>query len=202
MKTLSSRIAALVAALSLLPAAFAQDAAKPADAAPAPKAPKAHKAAKAEKAKPADEGVAKAGKPYPFHGTVVSVDKKAMTFTVEGKDKPRVIGLGSHSILEKDGKPATLSLIAAGDHVQGRVAKSGEDEVVVKASIGVKTAAKAGGDEPKPKKKAKKAKKAHEAPETTPAPAPVPAPASDPAPSTAPAPAPAAGVAPAPAPAK
>lgn len=195
MKTLSSRFAAIVAALSLLPAAFAQDAAKPADAAPAPKAPKTHKAAKAEKAKPADDGVAKAGKPYPFHGTVVSVDKKAVTFTIEGKDKPRVIGLGSRSILEKDGKPATLSLIAAGDHVQGRVEKSGEDEVVVKASIGAKAAAKAGGDEPKPKKKAKKAKKAHAAPETTPAPAP----ALDPAPSTAPAPAPAAVVAPAPA---
>jgi hypothetical protein len=36
MKTLTYRFAALVAALSLLPAAFAQDAAKPADAAPAP----------------------------------------------------------------------------------------------------------------------------------------------------------------------
>ena len=75
MKTLTSRFAALVAALSLLPAAFAQDAAKPADAAPA------SKAAKAEKAKPDDDGVTKAGKPFPFHGTVVSVDKKAMTFT-------------------------------------------------------------------------------------------------------------------------
>ena len=81
MKTLTSRFAALVAALSLLPAAFAQDAAKPADAAPAPKAAKVHKAAKAAKAKPAADGVTKAGKPYPFHGTVISVDKNAMTFT-------------------------------------------------------------------------------------------------------------------------
>jgi len=120
-----------------------------------------------------------------------------MTFTVEGKDKPRVIGLGSRSLLEKDGKPATLSLIVAGDHVQGRVEKSGEDEVVVKASFGVKAAAKASGDEPKPKKKAKKAKKAHAAPETTPAPAP--APAVDVAPPTAPASTPAAAAAPAPA---
>ena len=171
MKTWSSRFVALVAALSLLPAAFAQDAAKPADAAPAPKAAKVHKAAKAEKAKPDDDGIKKAGKPYPFQGTVISVDKNAMTFTVEGKDKPRVIGLESRSLMEKDGKPATLSLIAAGDHVQGRVEKSGEDEVVVKASVGVKAAAKASGDEPKAKKKAKKAKKAHAAPESTPAPA-------------------------------
>ncbi len=197
MKTLSSRLAALVAALSLLPGAFAQDAAKPAGAAPAPKAAKVHKAAKAEKAKPADDGVKKAGKPYPFHGTVLSVDKNAMTFTVEGKDKPRVIGLGSRSILQKDDKPGALCLIAAGDHVQGRVEKSSEGEVVVKASFGVKAATKAGSDEPKPKKKAKKAKKAHAAPETTPAPAP--APAVDVAPPTAPAPAPAAAAAPAPA---
>ena len=182
MKTLSSRFAALVAALSLLPAAFAQDAAKPADASPAPKAPKA---AKAEKSKPADDGVAKAGKTYPFHGIVISVDKKAMTFTVEGKDKPRVIGLGSRSLLEKDGKPATLSLVAAGDHVQGRVEKSGEDEVVVKATIGSKPAAKAGDDEPKPKKKAKKAKKTHAAPETAPAPALDTVPAAAPAPTPA-----------------
>jgi len=137
-----------------------------------------------------------AGKPYPFHGTVISVDKNAMTFTVEGKDKPRVIGLGSRSILEKDGKPATLSLIAAGDHVQRRLEKSGEDEVVVKASFGVKAATKAGGDERKLSKKAKKAKKAHAAPETTPALAQVPA--VDVAPPTAPAPAPAAAVPPAP----
>lgn len=72
---------------------MAQDAAKPPDAAPAPKAPKVHEAAKADKAKPADDGFAKAGKPYPFHGTVNSVDKNAITFTVEGKDKPRGIGL-------------------------------------------------------------------------------------------------------------
>ena len=127
---------------------------------------------------------AKEGKAYPFHGTVASVDKKAMTFTIEGKDKPRVIGLGSRSILEKDGKPATLSLVAVGDHVQGRVEKSGEDEVVVKVSVGVKPAAKAGGDEPKPKKKAKKAKKADTAHETVPVPAA--APVTDPAPAVVP----------------
>ena len=183
MKTLSSRLAALVAALSLLPSAFAQDAAKPADV---PSAPKTHKA---EKAKHAGKEAAKEGKAYPFHGTVASVDKKAMTFTIEGKDKPRVIGLGSRSILEKDGKPATLSLVAASDHVQGRVEKSGEDEVVVKASIGAKPAAKAGSDEPKPKKKTKKAKKADAVHETVPAPAPAAAPATDSAPAAATAPA-------------
>lgn len=148
---------------------------------------------KADKAKPADDGFAKAGKPYPFHGTVNSVDKNVMTFTVEGKDKPRGIGLGSRSILQKDDKPGALCLIAAGDHVQGCVEKSGEDEVVVKASVGVKAAPKAGGDERKPKKKAKKVKKAHAAPEATPAPA------LDVAPPTAPALAPAAAVPPAPA---
>jgi len=116
-----------------------------------------------------------------------------MTFTVEGKDKPRVIGLGSRSILEKDGKPGALCLIAAGDHVQGRLEKSGQDEVVVKASFGVKAATKASGDEREP---SKKAKKAHAAPETTPALAQVPA--VDVAPPTAPAPAPVEGVAPAP----
>lgn len=84
-------------------------------------------------------------------------------------------------------------MIAAGDHVQGRVEKSGEDEVVVKASFGVKAAPKAGGDERKPNKKAKKVKKAHAAPEATPAPA------LDVAPPTAPALAPAEVVAPAPA---
>ena len=152
MKTLLAKFAALTAVLSFLTVVHAQDAAKTTDPTAKPKAAKADKPAKT---KPAAKETAKEGKPYPFRGTIASVDKKAMTFTLEGKEKTRVIGMGSQSVLEKDGKPATLGQLAVGDYVHGRVEKHGEEEVVLKASVGPKLEKKAAGDEPKPKQKKK-----------------------------------------------
>lgn len=101
------------------------------------------KTVKTKAEKKADKA-AKDGKPYPFHGIVAAVDKKALTFTLEGKEKPRVISLSSKSLFEKDGKPATFSQIAVGDYAHGRLEKQGDGEVLVKAAFG-----------PKPEKKAK-----------------------------------------------
>ena len=93
---------------------------------------------------------------YPFHGTVAAVDKKALTLTLQGKEKPRVITIGSKSLIEKDGKPATFSQIAVGDYAKGRVEKDGEHEVLIKGSFGPAPEKKA--TEAKPAKPAKKAK--------------------------------------------
>ncbi len=101
-------------------------------------------AKKAEKA----EKKGKEGAKYPFHGTVASVDKKAMSVTLEGKEHSRVLGLNAESHLEKGGKPATLADLAAGDYLHGTVEKKDKLEVIVKATAG-----------PKPEKKAEKAKK-------------------------------------------
>jgi hypothetical protein len=75
---------------------------------------------------------------YPFHGMVASVDAKGATFTLEGKDKPRVIAITSESRFEKDGKPATFSDVAAGDYAHGRVEKKNNGEVLVKGAFGPK----------------------------------------------------------------
>ena len=113
------------------------------------------KAEKKEKAGDKAEDAAKA-KIYPFHGTVAAVDKKALTISLEGKVKPRVITVGAKSLFEKDGKPATFGQVAVGDYAKGRLEKDGEHEVLVKGNFGPAPEKKT--DEAKPAKPAKKEK--------------------------------------------
>jgi hypothetical protein len=94
---------------------------------------------KAEKS----EKKAKEGAPYPFHGTVASTDKKAVTVTLEGKEHSRVIHLNAESHIEKAGKPATLADLVAGDYLHGRVEKKNGQEYLLKATAGVKPEKKA-----------------------------------------------------------
>ncbi len=100
----------------------------------------------------------------PFRGRVDAADAKAMTVTLAGKEKHRVLNVTSKTRFEKDGKPATFADIKAGDDVRGSYAKTPEGENVVRLIIGA--AAPAGEPKPageaKPKKSAKKdsAKKA------------------------------------------
>ena len=119
--------------------------------APAASTKKADKAEKAEKK-------AKEGAPYPFHGTVASTDKKAVSVTLEGKEHSRVIFLNAESHIEKAGKPATLGDLVAGDYLHGRVEKKNGQEYLLKATAGVK-----------PEKKAEKTEKAQKKAESTPA---------------------------------
>ena len=156
MKSHRSPWTALLAALSILAVSASPALADTTTNAPDAKPIKAKAAKKAEKA----VEKAKEGKPYPFHGTVAAVDKKAMTFTLEGKDKPRVIGLNSKSLIEKDNKPATLGQIMVGDYAHGRLEKQGDEEFLVKAAVGAKPEKKAADDKteaaPKHTKKEKK----------------------------------------------
>ena len=100
------------------------------------------------------EKKSKEGAPYPFHGTISSIDKKAMTVSLEGKEHARVIHLNAESHLEKGGKPATLGDLTAGDYLHGRVEKKGTAEFVVKATAGPKPEKKAApADAPAKKKK-------------------------------------------------
>lgn len=100
------------------------------------------------------EKKSKEGAPYPFHGTISSIDKKAMTVSLEGKEHTRVVHLNAESHLEKGGKPATLGDLAVGDYLHGRVEKKGGAEFVVKATAGPKPEKKpAPADAPAKKKK-------------------------------------------------
>lgn len=173
MKTVNRKFAATLAVLSLftLSTGLALDLSD--TNTPAAAKPAKHKVEKPQKSAEKTTAAAQEGKAYPFHGTVASVDKKAMTITLEGKDKTRVISLGSRSLFEKDGKPATLGQLAVGDHFRGRLEKQGDQEILLKGTFGPAPEKMAG--EAKPKKK--KSEKAPPAPAPKPGtiPAPVPA---------------------------
>jgi hypothetical protein len=72
-------------------------------------------------ARPADKPASKqdkAGRGLPFHGHVASLNKAAMTITMEGK-KQRVFHVTADTKINKDKKPATLNNLMAGDYVGG-----------------------------------------------------------------------------------
>lgn len=146
-----SRLAAIGLAVVLTGAqTFAVDVSAPATNGVPAKPNTSATAKKAEKSSKEDA-------PYPFHGTVASVDKKAMSISLEGKEHQRILTINADSHLDKGGKPATLTDIVAGDYLHGRVEKKNGHEVVVKATAGPKPEKKA--DAPKKKDEARLVKK-------------------------------------------
>lgn len=93
----------------------------------------------------------------PFRGKVESVDAKAMTITLAGKEKQRVFNVTSKTRLEKDGKPATFADIKAGDDTRGSYAKGKDGDNLIRAVFGPAPAPveKKETGEKKPKKPAK-----------------------------------------------
>ncbi len=100
----------------------------------------------AAEAKPVKTPNAAVGRPYPLNGKIATTDKLAMTLTLEGKQKPRVIHVTSQTRLVKQGKPATFDDAQPGDSLGGQVAKNDEgQEVALSLRLG-----------PKPEKPSKK----------------------------------------------
>jgi hypothetical protein len=90
-------------------------------------------------ADPAAEAAPKkrpAPKSLPFRGTVESVDAKAMTVTLAGREKQRVFNVTSKTRLEKDGKPATFADIKPGDAARGSFERGPEGDNLLKATFG------------------------------------------------------------------
>jgi hypothetical protein len=93
-------------------------------------------AAETSTAKAADTAI---GRPYPLNGKIATTDKLAMTITLEGKQKPRVIHVTSQTRWVKQGKPATFEDAQPGDSVGGQVAKNKEgQEVALSLRLGPK----------------------------------------------------------------
>ncbi len=125
--------------------------------------------ATAQETKPKTEGKEKAKeegkeKPkretYPYNGKVKSADKTAMTVTLEGKEKERVISVTSETKITKEGKPGTFGDIAAGEMVRGQVKKTPEGkESAVSVTVGP-LPEKKGGEKGGDKKKEGEKKKA------------------------------------------
>ena len=78
----------------------------------------------------------------PFRGTVGSVDSSAMTVTLAGKKKDRVLHVSGQTRLERDGKSAAIGDIRPGDFARGSITQEADGrEVLVKASFGEAPAA-------------------------------------------------------------
>ncbi len=69
-------------------------------------------------------------KPLPFAGRIGSVDKVAMTFTLDEKTKPgRTFAVTSETRFMKDGKPATLNDGTVGEFVRGTYLKTADGKM-------------------------------------------------------------------------
>ena len=78
-------------------------------------------------------------KRIPFRGKISAVDKVAMTFTLEGKDKVRTFLVTRETRLKKDGQDAVFDDLKVGELVGGqyRVGATGAQETVL-VNIGTK----------------------------------------------------------------
>lgn len=108
----------------------------------------------AQEGKPKAEKKEKAKRDtYPFRGKVKAADKTAMTVTLGGKEKDRVITVTSETRIVKLGKPAIFEDITVGEDVGGMVKKTPEGkEQAVMVRVGPAPAKKEGGEKKKKKK--------------------------------------------------
>ncbi|MBI5774220.1 MAG: copper-binding protein [Verrucomicrobia bacterium] len=85
--------------------------------------------APAQEKKAATEGKEKkAPGPLPFNGKITAMDAAAKTITLSGKEA-RVVQITSSTKITKDGKPATLDDIKAGDQVGGAFRKNADGKM-------------------------------------------------------------------------
>ncbi len=91
----------------------------------------------------------------PFNGKVKAVDKTAKTITLEG-EKAQTFHVTAETKINKEGKPATLNDVAAGEQVGGRAREGAEGKWdAVTVNVG-KPAVKPPPKGDKPKKEDKK----------------------------------------------
>jgi Cu/Ag efflux protein CusF len=67
----------------------------------------------------------KKAKHRPFNGTVKAVNLEAKTITLQG-DKAQQFAIGAETVIKKEGQPATLASIAAGDKIGGRARETAD----------------------------------------------------------------------------
>ncbi len=75
---------------------------------------------------------AKRAKQMPFRGKITAVDAAAKTLTLSGKQKPRILRLTATTRIQRDGKPALIEDLRAGEQVGGlaKATDAGEWEIV------------------------------------------------------------------------
>lgn len=75
---------------------------------------------------------------YPFRGTVGTADPAARTVLLAGKKNSRLLHVDAGTRLSRDGKDITVADLQTGDYLKGLVTKLGDQETLVKASVGEK----------------------------------------------------------------
>jgi len=113
-------------------------------------------AAESSAASSADVSAAAGGKmrATPFKGMISSVDDKAKTFTITGKENSRVLKITEKTIITKGGQPATMKEVVANEEVRGSYYKMPDGSMEAKmVKLGPLT------EEEKAKREAKRAKR-------------------------------------------
>jgi hypothetical protein len=68
----------------------------------------------------------------PFKGMISSVDDKAKTFTIAGKENSRVLKITEKTIITKGGQPATMKEVVANEEVRGSYYKMSDGSMEAK----------------------------------------------------------------------
>src|SRR5213080_2504819 len=95
----------------------------------------------------------------PFKGMISSVDDKAKTFTIAGKENSRALKITEKTIITKGGQPATMKDVVANEEVRGSCYKMSDGSMEAKlVKLGPLTdAEKAEREERKAKREERKA---------------------------------------------
>jgi len=112
--------------------------------------------AESSAASTADTSAAPGGKmrATAFKGMISSVDDKAKTFTIAGKENSRVLKITEKTIITKGGQPATMKEIVANEEVRGSYYKMPDGSMEAKmVKLGPLT------EEEKAKREAQRAKR-------------------------------------------
>jgi hypothetical protein len=119
---------------------------------------------------PAEGGVSPiSGKMHaiPFHGIIASLDDKARTFTIAGKENSRSLKIMDTTVITKGGQPATMKDIVANEEVRGSYYKMSDGSLEAKTvKLGPLTEAEKA--EKEARKEKRDAKKAGASPSATP----------------------------------
>jgi hypothetical protein len=68
----------------------------------------------------------------PFHGMISAVDTRAKTFTIAGKDTPRVFKLTDQSVITKAGAAASMKDVVEKEEVRGTYWKEADGTLLAK----------------------------------------------------------------------
>jgi hypothetical protein len=95
----------------------------------------------------------------PFHGNISSVDTRAKTFTIAGKEHSRTFRITDKTTMTKAGAPATMKDVVANEEVRGSYWKVMDGTLEAKTvKLGPKTDAEKAADEKRKTRKQEKEK--------------------------------------------